>query len=89
MSVRVQVILDEEEAAKFKSQAQKESKSLSGWLRDAGRKVLEASRHKSLTDPKSLENFFARCKKREKGTEPDWTEHKAAILKGFRPGPQT
>jgi len=89
MSVRVQVILDEEEAARFRSQAQRESKSLSGWLRDAGRKVLEASEHKSLTDPQSLKKFFDSCKKREKGSEPDWIEHKATILKGFQAGRQT
>ena len=36
MSVRVQVILNEDEATRFKSQARKESKSLSAWLREAG-----------------------------------------------------
>ena len=41
MSVRVQVMLEEDEAARFRSQSMKESKSLSAWLRDAGRKMLE------------------------------------------------
>jgi len=35
MSLRVQVILEETEAEKFRSQAKKESKSLSAWLREA------------------------------------------------------
>jgi plasmid stability protein len=86
MSVRVQVILDEKEAAKFRSQAARESKSLSAWLRDAGRRMLEASEHRPLNDPESLKAFFEKCRDREKGTEPDWIEHKAAILKGFQAG---
>jgi len=85
MSVRVQVILDKEEAARFKSQAVKESKSLSAWLRDAGRKMLQRSR-KPLIDPESLKAFFAECRKREKGAESDWLRHKETILEGFRMG---
>ncbi len=51
MSVRVQVILIEEEAAKFKSQAIKESKFLSAWFREAGRKMLKMNRQcQPLTD---------------------------------------
>ena len=86
MSVRVQVILDEEEAAKFRSRAARESKSLSAWLRDAGRKMLEASEQRPLNDPESLKAFFEKCRSGEKGTEPDWIEHKAMILKGFQAG---
>jgi len=86
MSVRVQVILDEEEAAKFRSQAVRESKSLSAWLRDAGRKMLEASGQRRLNSPESLKAFFEECRGRERGTEPDWIEHKAMILKGFQAG---
>ena len=87
MSVRVQVILEEEDAARFKSQAQKESKSLSSWLRDAGQKMLEISdQRKPLTDPDSLSSFFQTCDKREEGIEPDWEEHKQLILEGFQAG---
>jgi len=87
MSVRIQVVLNEEEAARFKSQAQKESKSLSAWLRDAGRKVLEMSQKaQPLTDPNALKIFFERCNQREKGTEPDWEEHKRVILEGIQAG---
>ena len=85
MSVRVQVILDEEEVARFKSQAQKESKSLSAWLRDAGRKMLETNRQwQSLMDPKSLRRFFDSCNEREEGREPEWEEHKRVILESIR-----
>ena len=87
MSIRVQVILSAKEAAQFKAQAQKESKSLSSWLRDAGRKVLsETKRRDSLKDLTSLKAFFKRCEKREKGKEPDWEEQKQLILEGYRAG---
>ena len=51
MSVRVQVILGEEEAAKFKFQAQKESKALSAWLREAGKKMLKMGYQRKAGQP--------------------------------------
>jgi len=87
MSIRVQIVLGEDEASKFKSQALKESKSLSSWLREAGRKMLEMNRqNQPLTDPGSLKMFFKKCNTREQGIEPDWEEHKRLILEGFREG---
>ena len=81
MSVRVQVILDEEEVTRFKSQAMKESKSLSAWLRDAGKNMIEINRRQlQLTDPDSLNRFFRKCNERENGVEPDWEDHKRLIL---------
>jgi hypothetical protein len=85
MSVRVQVILKEDEAARFKSQAMKESKSLSAWLRAAGNKMLDIEHSRqSLTDPASLKKFFQECHEREQGMEPDWEDHKRIILEGFQ-----
>lgn len=87
MSVRVQVILDDKEAARFKSQAKRESKSLSAWLGEAGRKILEENQKRnSLTDPQSLESFFEECNSRETGREPDWEDQKELILEGFQAG---
>jgi hypothetical protein len=87
MSVRVQVILDEEEVTRFKSQAMKESKSLSAWLRDAGKKMIEINRqHQRLTDPDSLQRFFRKCNQRENGVEPDWEDHKRLILDSYQAG---
>ena len=87
MSVRVQVILDEEEMTRFKSQAMKESKSLSAWLRDAGNKMIELNRqHQRLTDPNSLKQFFRKCNEREDGVEPDWEDHKRLILDSYQAG---
>jgi len=85
MSVRVQVILDEGELAKFKSQALKESKSLSAWLREAGKKILkENEKREPLREPVFLRGFFKECNKREKGAEPDWNEQKRLILKSYQ-----
>jgi len=84
MSIRVQVIMDEEEAARFKSQAIKESKSLSAWLRHAGKKMLEMNQQKqSFSDAESLKEFFRKCKEREDGEEPGWGEHKRLILESY------
>ncbi|MBW2312333.1 MAG: hypothetical protein JRF35_14915 [Deltaproteobacteria bacterium] len=87
MSVRVQVIIDEKEAARFKSQAMKESKSLSAWLRDAGRKMLEMNQEvNSLRSSDALRGFFQVCHDRERGREPEWEEHKTLILEGYQGG---
>jgi hypothetical protein len=87
MSVRVQVILDEKEATQFKSQAMKESKSLSAWLRDAAKKMIELNRQqRRLTDPDGLKQFFRKCDERENGVEPDWEDHKKLILDSYQAG---
>lgn len=85
MSVKVQVILKQDEAARFKAQALKESKSLSAWLRDAGKTMFEMRREKQrLNTTGSLKKFFRECNKREPGTEPAWEDHKRLILEGFQ-----
>ena len=87
MSVRVQVILDEKEASRFKSQAVKESKSLSAWLRDAGNKMIEINgRQQRLTDPDSLTRFFRKIDEKANGAEPDWEDHKKLILDSYQAG---
>ena len=87
MSVRVQVILDEKEVTQFKSQAVKESKSLSAWLRDAGKKMIEINgQQQRLTDPDSLKRFFRKCDERGNGPEPDWEDHKKLILDSYKAG---
>jgi len=87
MSIRVQVILKDQEVAMFKSQAMKESKSLSAWLRDAGKKMIDLEQQQqSLTDPDSLEKFFLKCNEREKGVEPDWEDHKRLISESYQSG---
>ncbi|MHC1726235.1 MAG: hypothetical protein AB9866_09545 [Syntrophobacteraceae bacterium] len=90
MSVRIQIILDEEDVTKFKSEAVKESKSLSSWLRDAGRSVLERKKGSAMADPDELRAFFAKREEKEQGKEPDWDEHKRLITQGMKDaGPQS
>lgn len=88
MSVRVQVILDEAELSQFRSRARKESKSLSAWLRDAGRAQLVADgQRRLLEDAGALRDFFKACDRREgDGAEPDWEEHKAVLGGSYRAG---
>lgn len=90
MAVRVQVILDEREAAAFRQQARRQASSLSGWLRQAGRRELDRCQAAAnLRSPPALVAFFAACDAREEGVEPDWESHKQAILDGQtkeRPG---
>ena len=84
MAVRVQVILDETDAAEFRRQARRQSCSLSGWLREAGRKELARCREvPGLQSPEALGAFFAGCDALEAGIEPDWESHKEAILGGM------
>jgi hypothetical protein len=88
MSIRVQVILDEEENAMFRQQARKESVSLSRWLRESGRKRLEAERLQgSLRGAAELKAFFKACDEHHQNTqEPDWDEHKSLITEGYSEG---
>jgi len=86
MAARVQVILKEEELAKFKQQARKHSKSLSTWMKEAAYKMLQEEKEKNLTEPRALKKFFLECKRRESGKEPDWTEQKRLILEGYQQG---
>jgi len=88
MSLRVQVILEERDVLKFRSQALKESKSLSAWLRDAGKKMLEIREAAPLADSESLKLFFKRCREREKGREPEWEGLKHHILMSYGSGDQ-
>jgi len=88
MSVRVQVILDEAEVSRFRSRARKDAKSLSAWLRDAGRAMLASEeRNRLLDDKAALRDFFKACDRREgAGVEPDWEEHKQVLAGSYRAG---
>ena len=87
MPLRIQVIIDEEDVAKFKLQARRESKSLSAWLREAGQKMIKMNESQQpLSSPDELKAFFDQCAKREQGVEPEWEEHKALLSEGFQAG---
>lgn len=84
MSIKIQVIVDEELAAKFRSQARRESKSLSAWVREAGEEMLARDSGKeSLTESESLRKFFKKINTEKKGAEPNWEEQKKLILTGY------
>ena len=88
MATRVQVIMDEKEAAMFRNQAKKEAVSLSRWMRDSARKRLENERlERSLKDPHQLARFFQECDQLEQnGVEPDWNEYKRLLVEGYSRG---
>ena len=78
---RVQLIIPDEDKARFVRQACREGLSFSAWLRAAARDRLEeqqrAQRFQSRED---LQRFFAECDaRRGPGVELDWEEHKRTI----------
>ncbi len=77
---RVEVLLDEDEKQKFQCHANREGLSLSAWLREAGKALLEnkASRPQ-VANPADLRAFFTACDAQEEGREPDWGEHLASL----------
>jgi hypothetical protein len=85
MTIRVQVILQQDEAARFRAQALRESKSLSAWLRDAGKMMIEMRRETPhLNSSGELEKFFHDRNQKEQGAEPSWEDHKRLVLEGFQ-----
>jgi hypothetical protein len=81
---RVQIFLAEEETEQFRRQAEREGLSLSVWLRRAGQERLGARRGRRISTVRELREFFREVAAREKGREPDWAEHKAAIAAAVR-----
>lgn len=65
----------------MRAEAEREGKSLSEWLRDAGNERLAARRSPALTSTDALAAFFEDCDAREHETEPDWAEHLAVMAR--------
>ena len=88
---RVQLLIPDEDHARFTHQARSEGVSLSAWLRAAASERLD--RHSSTERFKSrsdAERFFAACDAREgSGVEPDWEEHLAVIRESRSRGAAT
>lgn len=90
---RVQLVIPDDDQARFRQQAQLEGLSFSAWLRAAARERLERLRPKQrFQSPEELAAFFAACDAAE-GTgepEPDWEQHREAIARSRRLGlPET
>ena len=80
MSTRIHIVLDPEDKARYRAQAEREGKSLAAWLRDAAEDRLDAAQKgRSLRSRDALADFFQACDARESEAEPDWAEHKAAL----------
>ena len=89
MSVRVQVVLEEEERAAAAGAARAEECSLSAWMRASARDRLRNG-HATVPSVQALEDLFARCSERDRGEEPAWSEHlrvMAASRSGVREVP--
>ena len=78
---RVQLIIPDDDKARFVQQARREGLSFSAWLRAAARERLEArQRVQRFQSVEDLQRFFEECDaRRGAGREPDWDEHKRAI----------
>ena len=78
---RIQLIIPDEDRARFVHQARREGISLSAWLRAAARERLEQrSKVRRFESEKDLAAFFAECDKSEgPGVEPDWEQHLSVI----------
>ena len=80
MSKKVQVVVDDREAERFRRQAAAEGLSLSAWLRRLGRARIEATEKKGGVDSvQDLKRFWEVCDSGQSGREPDWEEHLAVI----------
>lgn len=80
MTTRIHIVLDEAEKARYRSQADREGKSLGAWPREAAAEKLAAARSvRRLRTVGDLEAFFAECDDRETRPEPDWREHGRVI----------
>ncbi len=81
--VRVQVLLTEEEREALRRQAERDGRSLSGWIREAAIGKLE-SVDEVMASAEELRDFFAARQTEERGREPDWEDHLAVIDRSRR-----
>jgi hypothetical protein len=86
MSNRVQVVLSDADKELFSREAARAGMSLSAWLRQAAHDRVRAEASDSRMSPKELEAFFAACRRREEGVEPDWEQHERIIERSRRSG---
>lgn len=86
MTVRIQVILAEDERETLRRQAESEGMSLSAWLRKTALQAVAGKDRRRISGLEDLRSFFAECDAREHGREPDWEEHLAVIRRSRLPG---
>ena len=79
LATRIQIVMDEVEREAFRQAAAREGLTLSDWLRCAARDRLKAGQAGGFCSVDDLRQFFAACRQRETGHEPDWQEHHPVI----------
>ncbi len=80
MSTRIHIVLDPDDKARYRAQADREGKSLAAWLREAAEdRLRETQEGRSLRSRDALAEFFEACDELEVEPEPDWAEHRDAI----------
>jgi hypothetical protein len=88
MSRRIQIVIDDAECERFRSQATAEGLSLSEWFRRLGRKRLEAAaRERRLDSVDDLREFWQVCDSAQSGREPDWDQHLEVMRRSRGGGP--
>lgn len=77
------MLTDDAEREAFRAQARREGRSLSEWLRDAGRDRLRRAQPSALDSDEALDAFFAEVDQRHAAggdpVEEDWVTVKARI----------
>ncbi len=81
---RVQLVIPDEDRARFVQQAKREGLSFSAWLRAAAQdRLRKGQERRPFESLKELEDFYKRIDARHEaeglGPEPDWEEHKRVI----------
>ena len=85
---RVQLVMSDEDRARFAHQARREGMSFSAWMRAAAHDRVEArQRAKPFASVEEVEEFFRECDALAgDGREPDWDEHLRVISESRRRG---
>ena len=84
---RIHVLVDPLEREEFRAQAKREGRSLSDWLREAGRERLARAHDRQLLTPADLQEFFAELDARrgDERPEEDWDSVKRRVAAARTP----
>jgi predicted kinase len=84
---RIHLVIDPAEREAFRAQAEREGRSLSEWLREAGRERLARARANTLRNGEDLDAFFSAldASRDDDRPEEDWEAVKARIARSRTP----
>lgn len=85
--VRIHVVIDAAEREAFRAAAEREGRSLSEWIREAGRDRLERAESQRLRTPEDLRRFFEDldASRDDDRPEEDWEVTKQRIATSRTP----